>query len=500
MNFKKLEKLKWNIEHYDGCPAFTEMTAHGFTSFLYESKIPVYRINLSYYSHGEGDWMSLFSDHNRIGSAIVSEFISNQKTIMNLHSRWLKNFKTMMDNFYSLFNVDLSGFADNKLICWAENIYKFYKKISMPGFIDGYMFYADKRLDGLLKDFCAKKGIKNYQRIYSILSAPAEPSFINKEEDDLRAIVKLLQTAGYGSRSDLRKYLRKTAKQGILKMFENHLHKYSWIKSSYAGYSEYSWDQMENEAKKIISEENSFFNNIYHKNKKLKEEIIKKHKFTKEIRAIAKLTEIFVEWQDQRKIYTLTFVSLQNKLLREIAKRTKIDLELLKYCRTEEIAGILHCNFNIEELKRRKKACLFFYAKGRITGIITGPGAKKFLNAVSRIDINKINEIKGLSASMGKCIGKVKIVISAKNISKVNSGEILVAPMTRPEHLMGMKKAGAIITDDGGITCHAAIIARELGIPCIIGTKIATKVLKDGDFVEVDAERGIVKILKKNKT
>ncbi|MBU4375310.1 hypothetical protein KKH38_02310, partial [Patescibacteria group bacterium] len=73
-------------------------------------------------------------------------------------------------------------------------------------------------------------------------------------------------------------------------------------------------------------------------------------------------------------------------------------------------------------------------------------------------------------------------------------------PMTRPEHLMGMKKAGAIITDDGGITCHAAIIARELGIPCIIGTKIATKVLKDGDFVEVDAERGIVKILKKNKT
>ena len=56
-----------------------------------------------------------------------------------------------------------------------------------------------------------------------------------------------------------------------------------------------------------------------------------------------------------------------------------------------------------------------------------------------------------------------------------------------------MKKASAIITDEGGLSCHAAIVARELGIPCIIGTKIATKVLKDGDRVEVDADKGIVK-------
>jgi pyruvate,water dikinase len=56
-----------------------------------------------------------------------------------------------------------------------------------------------------------------------------------------------------------------------------------------------------------------------------------------------------------------------------------------------------------------------------------------------------------------------------------------------------MKKASAIVTDEGGITCHAAIVARELGIPCIIGTQISTKVLKDGDIVEVDADKGVVK-------
>jgi pyruvate,water dikinase len=69
--------------------------------------------------------------------------------------------------------------------------------------------------------------------------------------------------------------------------------------------------------------------------------------------------------------------------------------------------------------------------------------------------------------------------------------------MTRPEFVPLMKKASAIVTAEGGITCHAAIVSRELGIPCVIGTKNATKVLKTGDEIEVDAEKGIVKILSK---
>lgn len=72
----------------------------------------------------------------------------------------------------------------------------------------------------------------------------------------------------------------------------------------------------------------------------------------------------------------------------------------------------------------------------------------------------------------------------------------MVCVMTLPDYVSAMKLAKAIITDEGGITCHAAIISRELGIPCIVGTKIATKILKDGDLVEVDADRGIIKIIK----
>ncbi|HTX86553.1 MAG TPA: PEP-utilizing enzyme [Candidatus Nanoarchaeia archaeon] len=111
--------------------------------------------------------------------------------------------------------------------------------------------------------------------------------------------------------------------------------------------------------------------------------------------------------------------------------------------------------------------------------------------------VRPIKNIKGITACSGWAKGKAKIVISKNQFAKFKAGEILVAEMTEPSFVPIIKKAAAIITDEGGVTCHAAIVARELGIPCIIGTKIATKVLHDGDLVEVDADKGIVKIIKK---
>lgn len=108
---------------------------------------------------------------------------------------------------------------------------------------------------------------------------------------------------------------------------------------------------------------------------------------------------------------------------------------------------------------------------------------------------NSDSEIKGVSASSGRVSGIVKIVKDINDSQKVVEGDILVASMTDPRHLSAMKKAAAFVTDEGGITCHAAIVARELKKPCVIGTKIATKVFKDGDEVEVDADNGVIKKL-----
>ncbi len=103
------------------------------------------------------------------------------------------------------------------------------------------------------------------------------------------------------------------------------------------------------------------------------------------------------------------------------------------------------------------------------------------------------DEVHGQVSFRGKVRGRVKVVRFAEETSKVEEGDILVAQMTFPGYLPAMRKAAAFVTDEGGITCHASIIAREMKKPCIVGTEIATQVFSDGDLVLVDAEKGIVR-------
>ena len=110
--------------------------------------------------------------------------------------------------------------------------------------------------------------------------------------------------------------------------------------------------------------------------------------------------------------------------------------------------------------------------------------------------ISDSKEIRGQVAYLGKTVtGAVRVLRRKIQVAELRDGEILVSPMTTPDFVPAMKKAAAIVTNDGGITCHAAIVSRELKKPCIIGTKIATQVFKDGDLVEVDADKGVVRIL-----
>jgi len=108
---------------------------------------------------------------------------------------------------------------------------------------------------------------------------------------------------------------------------------------------------------------------------------------------------------------------------------------------------------------------------------------------------SKTNIIKGTIASKGKAKGKVVVALGTEDFDKISNGCVVVAHMTTPWYTPYLSKVQAIVTDEGGIGCHASIIARELGKPCVVGTGIATKILKDGDIVEVDANKGIVKKL-----
>jgi pyruvate,water dikinase len=107
-----------------------------------------------------------------------------------------------------------------------------------------------------------------------------------------------------------------------------------------------------------------------------------------------------------------------------------------------------------------------------------------------------VENLSGVAASVGKAVGKAKVCMGVSDAKrKMEEGDILITGMTTPDFVPYMKIAAAIVANEGGATSHAAIISRELGIPCIVGTKIATKVIKDDDLVEVDADNNIVRVL-----
>jgi pyruvate,water dikinase len=100
--------------------------------------------------------------------------------------------------------------------------------------------------------------------------------------------------------------------------------------------------------------------------------------------------------------------------------------------------------------------------------------------------------LKGIGVSPGKASGKVKVTLKVKDISSFHEGDVLVTEMTTPDWVPAMKIAAAVVTNLGGKTCHAAIVSRELGVPCVVGTETATKTLKDNQVVTVDGQKGLI--------
>lgn len=190
----------------------------------------------------------------------------------------------------------------------------------------------------------------------------------------------------------------------------------------------------------------------------------------------------------------------------ELKRRHGISKKNIRKYDEDELDELIRTGKKVKEsvLKKRMVGFVKILNNGRVKTLV-GQEANKFIKSINKVDTGLI-EIKGITASKGAAKGKIIILSYAKShehagkISRMKKGDILVSEMTRPNIVVACKKAGAIITDEGGITCHAAIVAREMKKPCVIGTRIATQILNDGDLVEVDADKGVVRILKRKNT
>jgi phosphoenolpyruvate synthase/pyruvate phosphate dikinase len=195
--------------------------------------------------------------------------------------------------------------------------------------------------------------------------------------------------------------------------------------------------------------------------------------------------------QDKRKKYMMKAAFFLHEFLKAIGKKHGLAPVMMTQTVPWEVLEINRRLPKLrEELKLRQRSCTII---GSLTeGIKVSSGEIFFPKGVQR---RAKFEIRGNVACGGKAVGPAKIVSRAEEIYKVNHGDIIVAPMTSPEFMPAIRRCVAIVTNFGGITCHAAVVAREFNIPCIVGTKNATERLKDKDLVEVDADSGIVKVL-----
>jgi phosphohistidine swiveling domain-containing protein len=268
---------------------------------------------------------------------------------------------------------------------------------------------------------------------------------------------------------------------------------YSWIENSYATIDRFDKSRLmerlktlsHDEAEKIVSEKVEDLTAEHR-------EQLRSKGFDDYQLSIAISLSRAIDLHDLRKEAVYRINSILNKAYRKL-------LSLYDFAQEDVEIVIKGSHFawipelSPDELLEKSKQALTGFAWFVNGDIYFGDDASAMLPEDSS-DSN-ITEIKGFTACKGQATGKVVVVIENADHKKVSDGCILVTTMTRPEMIPIMQKAVAFVTDDGGITCHAAIVAREMKKPCIIGTKIATKILKDGDMIEVDADTGIIRKL-----
>lgn len=152
---------------------------------------------------------------------------------------------------------------------------------------------------------------------------------------------------------------------------------------------------------------------------------------------------------------------------------------------------------SVEVIDQRQRYYLLILKNKKIS-LYIGKRAKELERSLLKhLQFNiKSTSLRGIPAYPGKVQGRVRVVNTVSDMRQMRRGEILVSTMTTPRLMSAATKARAIVTNEGGIICHAAVISREFKIPCVVGTKFATKILHNGDLIEVNATKGIIKYLR----
>ncbi len=446
-------------------------------------------IILMFQNFSQTDHFDTFWNYNQMRqrrNKIIKRVIEDKKFLIDIGKEQSSLYKKFVKVCDKVSGLNLSRLSNKDL---KENFFLLHNALldtcRWSYTVD--ILLSNESPDWLAKEIQKELGKNATNEVIEKLTYPMHASFVEEAQLEMLGVAKSL--------ADGNKMLAK-------KRAETFVNKYFWFRTNYKHYTRFTVSDCLKEAKKEISENlKSRIEQLKYKTKfetKIKKGIFKKYNVSYRLRQIIKLSELFTYFQDKRKEKVLRMNTLSYEFLDEIAKRFSISTPLQFYFTAKEVFELLeNGRLDIKKAKKRyEDGFLSIHVNDNY--LIINPDEYRNFDIQNFFpDHGIVKEIKGSIAYKGVVNGKVRVCKTVDDIREFKQGEILVANQTTPEFVPAMKKAIAIITDQGGITCHAAIVSRELKLPAIIGTKIATKVLKDGDLVEVDAEKGIVTILDK---
>jgi len=464
-------KKDWYIQTFTGTPlhlmsaassgfSMKKYLGYGYTNYIHTFK------------HDLGEMYYSFEDLNRLSGIILGKINENPNYLNETKQLYERLQQDSLALYKKIDMLDLEFAPETEIYKLIEQTMESTRTgVGIAHLIEAYALTMEERIKKELSQYASNE--KETNELFILLTTPVQKSFSNESEEFLIKIANIKD--------------EKIRERAVY----DYINKFGWVQNSYAGKK---WmtkheimDQLPSyKDKKLID----FSRIIDEKNK-----AVRKHNLPMELVDKLKIIEFMTVWQDERKKYILLGVDYTEKLLAELSIRIKIPIEILRYAIPGEMNEKLKSMRHI--LEGRREGSLYIETPEKAE-VYVGHHYKEGLEILRREEHIDIMSINGSPASLGYALGRARVVLIPEN-AQFEKGEILITGMTRPEFLPLMKKASAIVTDEGGVTSHAAIVARELNIPCVIGTKIATKAIKTGDLIEVKANHGIVLVRERGK-
>jgi len=408
-----------------------------------------------------------------------------------IKAKWINFFKKIYHLSEAARVVDWKKYPLKSLIRYYQDIVELNAEYAgMSIVIDGVDEAGVIHLSKLLKAALVKHPAVSYSEAFDVFSAPSVLSAASERDRSIGILAKKART-------------KKIAGSVLEKELKALVKKYWWLDLAWYVYdadfdanirkslNELAADS--NLDKKLNSWEGYHGEMEAKKNNLAKKIGLNKDAiFQKYVRVVGDFT-LFHDW---RKEFQMRGMYVQMAALKEIGRRLKISIDVLEWATPDEVVELAGgVKLDLPGIYRRSRGYLILVKNNR-QEMFTGEEAEKRWAKERVATIQVLNDLQGISASRGKVTGEAYVTLSAVDAMNIKEGQILVTSQTTPDFIPAMKKAAAIVTDEGGLTSHAAIIARELGIPCVIGTKYATRILRTGQLIEVAANHGVVRILK----